>query len=88
MFGDRSDVYQTAVNGSSSFKQHVAADHHQTAHDLRLWLPDGGDPRALEPSGETQPGWWKIEYTVQRWRRHDTWMVNIRAGNPVHLVVP
>ncbi|TMD60327.1 MAG: hypothetical protein E6I87_06905 [Chloroflexi bacterium] len=43
---------------------------------------------APTPSGETEPGWWKIEYTVGATGTQDitTWEVNIR-GNPVHLVV-
>jgi len=43
---------------------------------------------APTPPGETQPGWWKIEYTVGTSGQDvTTWEVNIR-GNPVHLVVP
>jgi hypothetical protein len=46
------------------------------------------DYRAPRPPGETQPGWWKIEYTVGASGQDvTTWEVNIR-GNPVHLVVP
>jgi hypothetical protein len=44
--------------------------------------------RAATPPGETQPGWWKIEYTVGTSGQDvTTWEVTIR-GNPVHLVVP
>jgi len=40
----------------------------------------------LMPVGETQPGWWKIEYTITASGNDTTtWEVNIR-GNPVHLV--
>jgi hypothetical protein len=43
---------------------------------------------APTPPGETQPGWWKIEYTVGTSGQDvTTWEVSIR-GNPVHLVVP
>ena len=43
---------------------------------------------APTPPGETQPGWWKIEYTVGATGQDvTTWEVNIR-GNPVHLVIP
>jgi hypothetical protein len=43
---------------------------------------------APTPPGETQPGWWKIEYTVGTSGQDvTTWEVAIR-GNPVHLVVP
>jgi hypothetical protein len=53
---------------------------------LSIALP--ADYRAPTPPGETQPGWWKIEYTVGTTGQDiTTWEVNIR-GNPVHLVVP
>jgi Flp pilus assembly protein TadG len=43
---------------------------------------------APTPPGETQPGWWKVEYTVGTSGQDvTTWEVQIR-GNPVHLVVP
>src|SRR5205823_13757362 len=43
---------------------------------------------AATPPGESEPGWWKIEYTVGTTGSDvTTWEVNIR-GNPVHLVVP
>src|SRR5882762_1615621 len=39
---------------------------------------------APTPPGETQPGWWKIEYTVGTSGQDvTTWEVTIR-GNPVH----
>jgi Flp pilus assembly protein TadG len=41
----------------------------------------------LKPAGETQQGWWKIEYQVTGGNDTTTWMVNI-LGNPVHLVLP
>jgi hypothetical protein len=53
---------------------------------IQVALP--ADYRAPTPPGETQPGWWKIEYTVGTTGQDiTTWEVNIR-GNPVHLVVP
>jgi hypothetical protein len=53
---------------------------------IQVALP--ADYRAPTPPGETQPGWWKIEYTVGATGQDvTTWEVNIR-GNPVHLVVP
>ena len=39
------------------------------------------------PAGETQSGWWKIEYQVAGGNDTTTWEVNV-LGNPVHLVVP
>ncbi len=42
----------------------------------------------LKPPGETQQGWWKIEYQTSAGANDTTtWMVNLR-GNPVHLVIP
>jgi hypothetical protein len=70
---------QTAKSGSSSFNN--------TWLRLLIPLPDTYGSVGLTPAGETQPGWWKIEYTVTGGNDTTTWMVNIR-GNPVHLVVP
>lgn len=42
----------------------------------------------LLPPGETQRGWWKVEYTISASGNDTTtWEVSIR-GNPVHLVTP
>jgi Flp pilus assembly protein TadG len=42
----------------------------------------------LLPPGETQPGWWKVQYTITAAGNDTTtWEVSIR-GNPVHLVTP
>ncbi len=42
----------------------------------------------LIPPGETQAGWWKIQYTITASGNDTTtWAVTIR-GNPVHLVTP
>jgi hypothetical protein len=47
---------------------------------------------APTPPGETEPGWWKIKYTIGGTSSDTsfdvtTWQVAIR-GNPVHLVLP
>jgi hypothetical protein len=47
---------------------------------------------AATPPGETEPGWWKIRYTIGGSASDTsfdvtTWQVSIR-GNPVHLVLP
>lgn len=77
---------QTAKGGSSSFNN--------TWLQITIKLPASygsgctkGDPSCLLPKGESQPGWWKIEYTVSGGNDTTTWMVNLR-GNPVHLLVP
>jgi hypothetical protein len=47
---------------------------------------------APTPPGESEPGWWKIRYTIGGSSSDTsfdvtTWQVSIR-GNPVHLVLP
>ncbi|MDQ6795027.1 MAG: pilus assembly protein TadG-related protein [Chloroflexota bacterium] len=70
---------KTAVGGSSSFNN--------TWVTITIPLPATYGSGGLTPSGETQPGWWKIEYNVSGGNDTTTWMVNLR-GNPVHLIVP
>jgi Flp pilus assembly protein TadG len=44
----------------------------------------------LTPTGETQAGWWKIDYQIAAGVQSNdttTWRVSVR-GNPVHLIVP
>jgi len=53
-------------------------------------LPATYGSAGLTPPGETQPGWWKIDYTLAPGSVGNdttTWRVSVR-GNPVHLVVP
>jgi hypothetical protein len=50
-------------------------------------LPSTYGAHGLTPPGETQPGWWKIQYNVIGGNDTTTWRVLIR-GNPVHLIVP
>ena len=50
-------------------------------------LPSTYGSVGLTPTGETESGWWKIQYTVAGGNDTTTWQVNIR-GNPVHLVIP
>jgi hypothetical protein len=55
---------------------------------ISVALPANYGTGGLTPPGETQPGWWKVEYTVGTSGQDvTTWEVTIR-GNPVHLVVP
>jgi hypothetical protein len=41
----------------------------------------------LKPAGETQQGWWRIQYSTTSGPNNDTttWMVSL-VGNPVHLL--
>ncbi|MBF6604318.1 MAG: hypothetical protein IVW53_01870 [Chloroflexi bacterium] len=77
--GTNRTTLQTAKSGSSSFNN--------TWVRILIPLDSTYGAGGLTPPGETQPGWWKIEYNVQGGNDTTTWMVNIR-GNPVHLVVP
>ncbi len=60
---------------------------------LRLCTQIPDNYQAPTPGGETEPGWWKIQYTMGGNSSDDpatdltTWKVNIR-DNPVHLVQP
>jgi Flp pilus assembly protein TadG len=77
--GTSRTVIQTAKSGSSSFNN--------TWVKIQIPLPSTYGATGLTPSGETQPGWWKIEYQVAGGDDTTTWEVNV-LGNPVHLVVP
>ncbi len=70
------NVIQTA-NGSSLF------DNQQLT--ILIPLPTSYGSGGLTPPGETQAGWWKIEYQVNGGNDTTTWQVAIR-GSPVHLV--
>jgi hypothetical protein len=55
---------------------------------ITIALPTNYGSGGLTPPGETEAGWWKIEYTItSAGNDTTTWETNIR-GNPVHLVVP
>jgi hypothetical protein len=77
--GNNVTSVQTAASGSSYFNNSVMT--------IQIVLPTTYGSGGLTPPGETQAGWWKIEYQVGGGNDTTTWQVNIR-GNPVHLVVP
>ena len=55
---------------------------------ITIALPSNYGVGGLTPNGETQPGWWKIEYTIsQAGNDTTTWEIGVR-GNPVHLITP
>lgn len=54
---------------------------------ISIPLPSTYGSVGLTPSGETEAGWWKIEYEVAGGNDTTTWEVAIR-GNPVRLVIP
>ena len=74
--GTNVNVIQTA-NGSSLY------DNQQLT--ILIPLPTGYGSSGLRPPGETEDGWWKIEYEVNGGNDTTTWQVAIR-GSPVHLV--
>jgi Flp pilus assembly protein TadG len=69
----------TAIGGSSSFDNTVIT--------ISIPLLSTYGSVSTRPPGETEDGWWKIEYTVGAANDTTTWEVSIR-GNPVHLIVP
>jgi hypothetical protein len=78
--GSGVSTIQTASGGTSYFNNSVLT--------IQIALPASYGSVGLTPAGETEAGWWKIEYTVGATGQDiTTWEVNIR-GNPVHLVVP
>lgn len=66
-------------NGSALFNNHLIS--------IDIRLPSTYGSVGLTPSGETEPGWWKIEYEMSAANDTTTWEVSIN-GNPVHLVIP
>lgn len=71
---------QTANGGSTLYQDAWVT--------IQIPLPATYGQGGLTPPGETQPGWWKIEYNItQAGNDTTTWEVNVR-GNPVHLITP
>jgi Flp pilus assembly protein TadG len=72
---------QTAAGGSNLFNNSWITISVPLANTYGV-----GD--TLVPPGESQAGWWKMEYTITASGNDTTtWEVTIR-GNPVHLVQP
>ena len=69
---------QTAISGASSFDNSVIT--------ITVVLPTTYGQGGLRPGGQTEDGWWKIEYEVGAANDTTTWEVSI-LENPVHLVV-
>ena len=66
-------------NGSALFNNHLIS--------IDIPLPPTYGSVGLTPPGETEAGWWKIEYEMSAANDTTTWEVSIN-GNPVHLIVP
>lgn len=78
--GTNVTTIQTAVGGTNLYN-----DSWITI-DVPLSSTYGQGSDTLLPPGETQPGWWKIQYDITAAGNDTTtWEVSIR-GNPVHLV--
>jgi Flp pilus assembly protein TadG len=80
---------RNGTNVSSLLTASSGASQYQNAWvTISIPLPANYGVGGLTPPGETEPGWWKIEYTItSAGNDTTTWEVNIR-GNPVHLVIP
>jgi len=77
----------SSINSTSSSGSHPFNDSWIT---ILVPLPSTYGSVGLTPSGETQAGWWKIDYKLANGTTGNdttTWRVSVR-GNPVHLVVP
>ncbi|HEY7600127.1 MAG TPA: pilus assembly protein TadG-related protein [Candidatus Limnocylindrales bacterium] len=80
--GNNVTTIQTAINGASQFNNSWLT--------ILVPLPNtyGLGADTLLPPGETETGWWKIQYDISASGNDTTtWEVSIR-GNPVHLVTP
>ena len=70
---------QTSVGGAAQFNNRLVT--------ITIPLPTTYGSVGLTPPGETEPGWWKIEYQMSAANDTTTWEVAIN-GNPVHLLLP
>lgn len=81
-----------AGNGSSITATTSGGSHPYNDSWLTILipLPSTYGSVGLTPAGETQAGWWKIDYQIAAGVQSNdttTWRVGVR-GNPVHLIVP
>ncbi len=70
---------QTSVGGAAQFNNRLLT--------ITIPLPSTYGSVGLTPPGETEAGWWKIEYQMNAANDTTTWGVSIN-GNPVHLIIP
>ena len=70
---------QTSVGGAAQFNNRLLT--------ITVPLPTTYGVVGLKPAGETEQGWWKIEYQMNAANDTTTWGVSIN-GNPVHLLLP
>lgn len=82
--GSQSGTNVTQIQTSVSGREQYDGSWVTITIPLPVTYGSGG----LTPPGETQPGWWKIEYQITSTGNDTiTYQVGIR-GNPVHLVTP
>jgi len=77
----------TSITATTSGGSHPYNDSWLT---ILIPLPSTYGSVGLTPTGETQAGWWKIDYQIAAGVQSNdttTWRVGVR-GNPVHLIVP
>jgi Flp pilus assembly protein TadG len=77
----------TSITATTSGGTHPYNDSWLT---ILIPLPSTYGSVGLTPGGETQAGWWKIDYKIAAGVQSNdttTWRVGVR-GNPVHLIVP
>ena len=77
----------TSITATTSSGSHPYNDSWLT---ILIPLPSTYGSVGLTPTGETQAGWWKIDYKIAAGVQSNdttTWRVGVR-GNPVHLIVP
>ena len=78
--GNNVTQIQTSVNGAEQYDGAWIT--------ATIPLPANYGAGGLTPPGETEPGWWKIEYQIGAAGNDTiTYQVGIR-GNPIHLIVP
>ena len=79
----------TATNRTSiqTYRSGSGSSFDNSVITISIPLPASYGSGGLTPAGETEPGWWKIEYQVGQANDTTTWRVTLR-GNPVHLVLP
>lgn len=77
----------TNVNQIQTAWSSGSRPYNNTWLTISISLPTSYGSTGLTPAGESEAGWWKVEYNVTGGNDTTTWRAQIR-GNPVHLIVP
>ena len=79
---------QSGTNVSSLQTANGSSLYNNAWVTITIALPSDYGVGGLTPNGETEPAWWKIEYTITaQGNDTTTWEISVR-GNPVHLITP